>query len=72
MWMFLAVCILSVGFAFFLSAWVPQPFYLSYVPQMPDDLISMISEFIILLCLYSPILYLIISTRPKGSRDNTK
>lgn len=59
-WIFGLLVLLSLGFAYFLSAWGPSPIVLMYVPNIPEDGRAWVSELILLAILYSPLIYLII------------
>ena len=54
---FLGLCMLSLGFAAFLSGWGPSPILEMYVPYGGGASIG--GELLILAILYSPVLYLI-------------
>ena len=57
--LFIILCLISIGFAYFLSGWGPSSLLLMYVPNIFGGIESLIREIVVLVILYCPLLYII-------------
>lgn len=65
----LGLTLLSLFTAMFAGAWGPDPFYVEYIPRLPEDAADYTPLAIMMLILWSPLLYGVVLWRWAARRD---
>jgi hypothetical protein len=65
----IGLCAISLFVALFAGSWGPESFLIEYVPSIPEDRDLSVGDLIILLVLWSPLIYGLMFWRWANRRD---